>query len=313
VGTRIRVSRRPWPRARQPRWLHLVGTLVVGASLAGCGITVGPTGDDTAKLHDQAQAALARWAAAVAAAGGNDAFAQIGDRTLQIGDWEEAVGGDDKVAMLDGLVESTIPLSDETPPDGQVHWPDGTASTVGLVSAAQVLTDLKSEGDPSSCPGCKPLEITKAELSNGPVTTSRGTAQAPMWLFSLQGTAVRLARVAVASKITVTPPAWDPYNPPIGLAINAASGSLTGRQLTVSFTGAPGPASQSCGADYTAEAVESAEAVVVIVITHANLAIGACTAVGAPRTATVELAAPLGSRAVLEVQQGLPVTVSLNP
>ena len=44
-----------------------------------------------------------------------------------------------------------------------------------------------------------------------------------------------------------------------------------------------------------------------------NLAIGACTAVGAPRTATVERAAPLGSRAVLEVQQGLPVTVSLNP
>ena len=215
--------------------------------------------------------------------------------------------------MLDGLVDSTIPLSDEPPPDGQVHWADGSASTVGLVSAAQVLRALKSEGDPSSCSGCKPLEITKAELSERPVTTSRGTAQTPVWLFSLEGTAVQLARVAVASNITVTPPAWDPYNLPIGLAISGASGSLTGRQVTVSFTGAPGPASQSCGADYTAEAVESAQAVVIIVITHANLTIGACTAVGAPRTATAELAEPLGNRAVLEVQQGLPVAVSLAP
>ncbi len=282
-------------------------------SLAGCGLTVGPTGDDTTKLHDQAQAALVRWAAAVKAAGGNDAFVQIGDRTLQIGDWEESVGGDDKIALIDGLVESTIPLSDATPPDGEVHWPDGSTSTVKLLSVRQVLKDLKSEGDPSSCSGCKPLEITKAELSNGPVTTSRGQVHAPMWLFSLQGTAVRLARVAVASSITVTPPPWDPNNAPIGLAISAASGSLTGRQMTVSFTGAPGPASQGCGADYTAEAVESPEAVVIIVITHANPTIGACTAVGAPRTATVQLATPLGNRVVLEVQQGLPVAVSLSP
>jgi hypothetical protein len=134
-----------------------------------------------------------------------------------------------------------------------------------------------------------------------------------LWLFSLQGTAVRLARVAVASNVTVAPPAWDPYNGPIGLAIYAASGSATGRELTVSFVGAPGPGSQGCGADYTGEAVESSEAVVVIVIEHPNLSIGACTAEGAPRTATVELAAPLGNRTVLEVQQGLPVAVTLIP
>ena len=226
MGTRIQVWPRPRPQTGRSRWLRLVGAVALAASLSGCGLTVGPTGDDTTKLHDQAQAALARWAAGVAAAGGNDAFVQIGDRTLQIGDWEEAVGGDDKIAMLDGLVDSTIPLSDEPPPDGQVNWPDGSASTVGLVSAAQVLRALKSEGDPSSCSGCKPLEITKAELSERPVTTSRGTAQTPVWLFSLQG---------------------------------------------------------------------------------------ACTAVGAPRTATAELAEPLGNRAVLEVQQGLPVAVSLSP
>jgi hypothetical protein len=294
------------------RRFHLAVGAAIAVILAGCGLTFGPGADDSAKLRDQAQAALTRWAAAVAAAGGNDAFVQIGDRTLQVGDWEPAVG-DNKAALMDGLVDSTIPLSDQAPPDGQVHWPDGSVSTVALLSAAQALKDIKSEGAGSSCPGCQPLEITKAVLSGGPVTTSRGTVQAPLWLFSLQGTAVQLGRVAVAENVSVTPPAWDPYNGPVGLAIYAASGSVTGRELTVSFTGAPGPASQGCGADYTAEAVESSLAVVVIVIEHANLTIGACTAEGAPRTATAELAAPLGNRAVLEVQQGLPVAVSLTP
>jgi hypothetical protein len=40
---------------------------------------------------------------------------------------------------------------------------------------------------------------------------------------------------------------------------------------------------------------------------------GACSLVGYARTAMVELAAPLGQRAVLEVKEGLPVPVALNP
>jgi hypothetical protein len=37
-----------------------------------------------------------------------------------------------------------------------------------------------------------------------------------------------------------------------------------------------------------------------------------CDSAGALRTATVGLAQPLGERAVLEVRQGLPVTVTIN-
>ena len=77
--------------------------------------------------------------------------------------------------------------------------------------------------------------------------------------------------------------------------------------------GAPFRADQPCGEDYTAEAVESDLAVVVIVMRHPHVTIGACTAVGAPRTATLKLAAPLGDRTVLEVQQGRPVPVTLTP
>jgi hypothetical protein len=86
-----------------------------------------------------------------------------------------------------------------------------------------------------------------------------------------------------------------------------------GRQLTVAFAGAPGPGSQPCGADYSAEAVESANAVVVIVIDHPHAAVGqACPAIGSRRTTTVDLVQPLGERAVLDVQQGLPVPLTIT-
>ena len=132
----------------------------------------------------------------------------------------------------------------------------------------------------------------------------------------MKGTAVRVTRVAADSTATihVTPPSWDPYNSPGGLAIESATTQLPGSRLTVAFTGSPGPASEVCGADYTAEAVESTNAVVIIVWTHLHRGPvgGGCTAIGARRTATVDLAAPLGDRAVLEVQQGMPVAVTVT-
>ena len=298
------------------RWSSPLGRVALVAvilGLTGCTIVgVGQTVTDSSQLHEQAQAALARWTAAVTAAGGSSSFIPVGDRTIQVGDWEEAVGGNNKSAAMAGLVQSAVPLSSDAPPDGQVNWPDGSTSSVRLISAQQALADLKADAAGSSCPTCTPLRVVKAELANRSIPTSRGLAQAPVWEFSLQGTAVRLVRAAVTG-VTVVPPAWDPNNAPTGLAIDSATGSVTGRQLTVGFVGAPGPGDQACGADYSAEAVESADAVVVIVSEHANQSGGACTAVGAQRTTTVELAAPLGYRAVLEVQQGLPVSVSLSP
>jgi hypothetical protein len=110
----------------------------------------------------------------------------------------------------------------------------------------------------------------------------------------------------------VVPPRWDPNNPPVGISIDSATGTVGGRQLTVAFTGAPAPGDQGCGADYTAEAVESPMAVVVIVTEHPHGLFEACTGVGARRTAEVELSAPLGDRAVLEVKEGRPVAVLLT-
>jgi hypothetical protein len=288
----------------------------VAVVLAACSIGEGLPGGvaDASRLHDQAAAALTRWSAAVVAAGGSD-FVPVGELVGQVGDWEATVGDNNKPALMAGMIEAAAALPGDAPPDGQIAWPDGTVEDVPLVSATQALADIRAptDGGLGSCPECTALRVTGARLTSGSMPTSRGLATVPLWAFTIEGTAVQVTRLAVQGKVTVVPPPWDPNNAPVGISIEAAAGSVAGRTLTVTFTGAPGPASQGCGADYTAEAVESDTAVVVIVYEHMNPRLGGCTAVGAARTAEVELKAALGTRSVLEVKQGLPVTVTLAP
>jgi hypothetical protein len=207
---------------------------------------------------------------------------------------------------MSGRIRTTGSLATQTPPPGEVRWASGQTTTVELLSAEQALDEMiKSAG--SLCSDCRPLEITAARLTNGSAETSRGPATAPIWEFSLQGTNVKVTRVAVSGHISVVPPPWDPDNAPEGISIESARGTADASQLTVSFVGAPGEIDQPCGADYTAEAVESPLAAVVIVVEHRNPTATACRAIGAERTAVVDLAAPLGDRVLLEVKEGLPV------
>ena len=103
------------------RRFGIVAAVALAAGLSGCALAgLLPSKDDSARLHQQAQAALTRWADAVAAAGGQSAFVPVGDLTAQVGDWEEAVGDNNKMALMAGLVEAAVSLSAETPPDGEL-------------------------------------------------------------------------------------------------------------------------------------------------------------------------------------------------
>jgi hypothetical protein len=283
--------------------------LLATVALAGCAFAPGAT--DPAPARQRAQAVLAAWADAVSAAGEHAAVTPVGDLTGQIGDWEEAVGDNNKRALMAGMVASTGPLSDVPPPDGEVAWQDGTTTSVPLLSAQEAIVAIEATTE-APCSDCSMLLATAAELTSGAIQTSRGPATAPIWVFTLEGTAVKVTRVAIANPVVVAP---DDGGWGLGLAIDSASGSVSGTELTVAFVGAPDPGGKPCGEDYTAEAVESDLAVVVIVTRHPHVApLGeACSAVGARRTATATLAAPLGDRAVLDLQQGTPVPVVLAP
>ena len=298
--------------AGRQRWIRIVAAVALAAALSGCSGS-SRTGD-SAKLHDQAQAALARWDTALAAAGGpTSAFIPVDPLTGQIGDWEESLGSTGKIALGAGLFYTTVTLPSDTPPDGQIRWADGRGAAVPLMSAQDALDAIRVAGALfGPCNECTPLAITGASLTNVQLRTSRGLAQVPAWEFTISGSAVRATRVAVAARVTVPLPAFDENASHLGISIESATVSRDGRGLTVSFIGAPGPGSQACGADYTAEAVESAAAVVVIVYEHPHESLmgEACTAVGPERTADVTLASPLGNRTVLDVVNGSPVAVT---
>lgn len=288
------------------RWTLAIAPIVL--AVAACGPIVpgssGGAGGD--RIHQQAQAALASWAGAVHEAKQGLVF--VGELTSQVGDWEEPVGANNKIALMSGAVRAAASLSTATPPPGEVRWADGTSTPARLLSPAQALDEVAKSGD-SMCSDCRPLEITAARLTTGTVQMSRGPATVPVWEFTVKGTRVKVTRVAVADRVSVVPLPWDPNNAPDGISIESARGTADARQITVTFVGAPGRGDEPCGSDYTAEAVESDLAIVVIVVEHRNPTPGACSLVGAMRTAVVDLASPLGDRTVLEIKQGLPVAV----
>jgi hypothetical protein len=305
------------------RWIVWVAVVLGGcALLGGCGRAPTPIGGggpfdeqrDIERQRQQAREALVRFDQAVAGAGSSPRFVPVGELQGQIGDWEPD-NEQNKAALTAGMVVSGADLPAAPAGAAAVVWADGKRRSVPYASAADALTQLNRSGD---CPDCRLLEITGARLTDGEIRTTRGPATVPLWEYTLKGTAVRITLVAVdrSAIFTVTPPSWDPNNAPSGLAIERAATSVGGRRLTVSFTGSPATGDKPCGYDYTGEAVESDNAVVVIVLAHTSVPPpgpgGGCPAIGAPRTTTVDLAEPLGERAVLEVQQGLPVLVVIT-
>ncbi|GGM25535.1 hypothetical protein ACFFX1_09695 [Dactylosporangium sucinum] len=288
-------------------WALWIIGLLATAGCGNAGGAGGPGGDDPERLRQQAREHLARYDRAVQDAGGQQRFVPVGDLTGQLGNWE-AGREQNKAALLAGLLVPAGPLPAPPQATGTVTWDGGAPLDVPLVGAQEALQAMTRY----DCGGCEPLTVTGARLATATIGTTRGPATVPAWEYTLRDTAVRVTRPAVAASaaVTVTPPSWDPYHAPGGLPISSATVDPAGTRLTVAFVGSRGPASEPCGADYTGEVVESGNAVIVIIVTHPHAGDEACTAMGYPRELSVDLAAPLGERALLDIQQGLPIAVT---
>jgi hypothetical protein len=306
------------PRHAIPALLLLAGALCLVTSACAAPPTAVspnvasplPSASDPSAAHQRAQAVLAAWADAVAAAGNHASVTPIGELTGQIGDWEASVGDNNTRSLMAGNVATTRELSDEVPPDGTVTWQDGASTKVPLMAAQQAVGAISSNTE-APCSDCQVILLTDAQLTSGPIQTTRGPATAPIWAFSVQGSAVKVTRVAIASAQVVPHPGEG--EPGLSPPVESASGTVGGLELTVAFVGAPDPGDQPCGEDYTGEAVESDLAVVVIVTRHPHAPAGPCRAIGAKRTTTASLVAPIGNRVVLDLRDGTPVPVVLAP
>ncbi|MEV6612900.1 hypothetical protein AB0N31_03205 [Streptomyces sp. NPDC051051] len=153
---------------------------------------------------------------------------------------------------------------------GTVRWKNGTALSRPLVQSEEAYRSFAlndSEGPR--------LAVTGARLGRMTITTSRGAATVPAWLFTLEGYDTPLKRVAVT-------PSQLP-EPPIGQARQDSDGGLMsvvrlaavsgdGRSITVKATHG------ACDDGPVVKALETDGSVVV----HASVA-GSAAAPAAPR------------------------------
>ncbi|MFD6712686.1 hypothetical protein AMK25_00080 [Micromonospora sp. TSRI0369] len=282
-----------------------------------------PTGpDQRPAFTERAEEVAAGWRPGP---GWRDGYVPLQDATVLSSD--PGFTDETKVAFGAGWYRDQIPIPAAVPTDGTIRFPDGTLR-VPLMSAADAYAQLR-QGDPPPCDGrpaapepaatgrpgpndpvstsaptpCVPLTVTEVRLGSAPVLTSRGRAEVPAWLFTVDELAVPVARIAVAPRVTGRAPGGAvPAQPlPAGLVSAQQLRAVEGNRIDyVLGVGA-------CDGPPTPLVLERPDVVVIggAVVTST----GTCTAQLVLKPVSVTLDAPLGGRAVLDAASGAPLTV----
>ncbi len=186
--------------------------------------------------------------------------------------------------------------------EGRVRWKDGSSLARPLMDAEAVYETLDRNG--SSDPPY--LTVTGVELGAMTLRTSRGPATVPAWLFTLDGYETPLKRAAVQASEAPSPP-LKPFGPraevpddvlePVRRLVDVAA---DGRSVTVAALHG------ACDDGVEMDALETDHSVVLWAAVTGTQQ-GACPSVGLEDEVTVELAAPLGDRVLLDAFTGQPV------
>lgn len=319
------------------RTLALLGLpllLAVGCAPAGSGPAGPSTGSPDQRrvaFDERAAEIAARWRPGPAWTSG---YVPLQDATVLAGD--PGFNPDTETAFRAGWYRDQIPLPTAEPADGSIRFPDGTLR-VPLVSAAQAYAQL-DQGDPPPCDGrpreprptggpgrpkdggptiepgpdgpvsspvqtaCVPLTVTAVTLGTASLRTSRGVAEVPAWLFTVDELTAPVARVAVApSAVRPVPEAVGPTGPaPDGVVGAQGLKAVDGARLDYLIgVGA-------CDTDITP--LVSERDGVVVVGGSVTRSTEVCTMQMVLKPVTVTLEAPLGTRPVLDVATGAPLT-----
>ncbi|MDT0382668.1 hypothetical protein RM572_28360 [Streptomyces sp. DSM 42041] len=186
--------------------------------------------------------------------------------------------------------------------EGRVRWEDGSSLERPLLGAGAVYETLDRNGsfDPPY------LTVTEVELGEMALRTSRGPATVPAWLFTLKGYETPLKRAAVqASEAPLSP--LEPFGPrdevpddllePVSRLVDVAA---DGRSVTVAALHG------ACDDGLEMDALET-DGSVVLWAAVTGTQQGACQSVGLEDEVTVDLAAPLDNRVLLDAFTGRPV------
>jgi hypothetical protein len=189
-----------------------------------------------------------------------------------------------------------------------VRWPDGEVSQVPLITAASAYEEFSRPADliEEECPakGCRPLLVTGARLGEVPLETSRGTIQAPAWMFTVEGVEQRKVHMAVDPSAVTARPERIPGGTEEVMAFDLVAGKPDELLLRYGFG--------ACDTVRGPRAYETGQLVVVDIDEEDSSAGEPCPAILKVATTTVTLARPLGDRLVLDSGTGLPVLRGLN-
>ncbi|WP_407938794.1 hypothetical protein [Micromonospora rubida] len=159
------------------------------------------------------------------------------------------------------------------------------------------------DGPVSNVPSaaCVPLTVTAVRLGTAPVRTSRGEAQVPAWVFTVEELGTPVARLAVApGAVTAVPQGVAPTRPvPDGVVGAQDLQTVEGARLTWRI----GVGACDTGATPLVQERDD----VVVVGGGVTPATGICTDQLVLKPVTATLKAPLGDRTVLDVTTGAPL------
>ncbi|MEB8342433.1 hypothetical protein [Streptomyces endophyticus] len=192
-------------------------------------------------------------------------------------------------------VRGTLP--DAGPKDGTVSWAAGHSVTRPLVGAKEAYDTLagpRAEGKPQ-------LAVIGVELGRMRMSTSRGPASVPAWVFTLDGYASPLKQAAAVPSKTPRSPvkaAHDLPDPPLNRLLKV---SADGRAVTVvALHGV-------CDDGPTVDALETRGSVVLSASVTGRDPGRICTKQAKLERVEVRLREPLGDRVLLDAHSGKPV------
>ncbi|MFB6677566.1 hypothetical protein ACFCWG_35190 [Streptomyces sp. NPDC056390] len=277
--------------------LHVgIALAAVGlAAISGCGNQKAAVDGDTAVLTDRARQVATAWDGSTAAAAWRAGYHPMGE-AVQL-PRSGLRGQADKQAYEDQNFVLRGELPGTRPRDGQVTWPGGDSLTRPLVPADQSYKTLAGThvgGEPH-------LTVTGVVLGEMTMTTSRGPATVPAWLFTLDGYDTPLKQAATVPSEPPPPPIKAARDIP-GHPLNRLVGITDdGRSVTVvALHGV-------CDDGVEMDVLETHGSVVLSTTVKGHEGGATCTKQARMQQVTVKLERPVGDRVLLDARTGQPV------
>ncbi|WP_217145691.1 hypothetical protein [Streptomyces sp. AC627_RSS907] len=283
-------------RVRAMSCVTLLGTVVAGPVVAGCG---GPSGDDAGADADavarRARQVAAAWEGSAAADAWRAGYHPMGD-VIQL-----PRGGLRSEADARAYRDRSFVRHGELPAtragEGRVTWAAGGSLTRPMTGAEDAYRSL-SDGRVGDEPH---LVVTGAKPGTMTLVTSRGPATVPAWVFTLDGYTSPLKRAAVLPSVLPSPPIAPARDVPVQLLGGLVGVAGDGRSATVVARHG------ACDDGPAVEVLETPRSVVLSSSVKQRESGGDCTKQAKLQRVTVELARPVGDRVLLDAASGRPI------